>query len=227
MRPPALRVRLQRSTAKRAGAARAAFERPTAIRAASRPGPSIDVTGMRSPTPSTSQWVRSRTRSGGTTAPSNSSTKLCCSSILPPGGQTSRTVGAAVVNTERSGAFRASPVTDRKPPTRSMLQRMPDGSSRRKSNTHCRSPVQRPVPSPACGSSQRTRKGAAAWGSPKATAAWSKRATTCRTRAASPCGVRRTSCNACDSRLSSASPQATQDANIFMVSNDFSLRGED
>lgn len=146
---------------------------------------------------------------------------------LPARRQSVRTDGPPVSKHDRSGALSAAPEAERKPATRSTVQRTPGGSSAAKSNTHRFAPVQRGVPLPACASSRRTVKGAGARGSPKSTAGSSNVATTCRTRATSPRGERSTSCSAWARGPASASSATVTTAMFFLLSMTSSLRRED
>jgi hypothetical protein len=116
----------------------------------------------------------------------------------------------------------SAPEADLKPATRVTVQRTPGGRSFSKSQTHCFSPVQRPVPLPACASLQLTASGAGALGSPKLMAAWSNFATTWRIRATSPCGTRLAICSACAPTALRLSAMAAKVRVIVLVFNSFS-----
>ena len=129
-------------------------------------------------------------------------------SMVPPPGRMERTKGPPLLKRQLAVPASGWPEGTVKPGTRLTVQRTPGGRSFSKSKTHCFSFTQRPLPLAACASLQLTDSGAAAPASPKRTAASSNLATTCRTRATSPCGTRLLTCTACAAELANEKQSA-------------------
>ena len=107
------------------------------------------------------------------------------------------TKGPPVWKRQPAPGASSAPLGDLKPGRTATEQRTPGGRSLRNSKAHSRSLIQRPLPSVAWASLQLSVSGAGALGSPKLTAASSNLATSCRTRATSPCGDRLVTVSAC------------------------------